>query len=628
MWVRLRFWFAALVRRARFEREIADELAFHLRARADEWQRRGLSPPAARRRARMELGNVEGIKDDLRDVRFGRWLAPLRQDLRYGFRMLRVRPGLTIIGVTSLAVGIGASTFFFSQFNAMVLRPLPGARDPAALVAIGEPLSYPAFERVRELEETVEAAAAYIGPVAFTVVVDGTAAGGERAFGHHVSPDYFATLGVRPTVGRLFGPEIERVGSEPVVVVSHQFWTSRLDADPGAVGRALRVNGRSATLVGVAAEGFRGVFPVNPADIFVPVTAGASFAPELGGDILTDPGRNWFQVVVRLASEVSMRTAEAAFDTVTRATELSRPDIEERRREGRLVSLLPAGGVGRLTTEQRGRMVALYGLLGGLVLSLACANLAGLLLARAGERRREMAVRLALGAGRARLVRQLLTESVLLGLGGGVAGLLVAHWLIRAFDSVNSAAMASSSFEMELRVDPTVALFTAGLAVVAGVAVGLAPALAATRVGRTGVSARLRGGAQVPLSAYRRFGVRNLFIGYQMAVCAHVGARRRVPRDRLPAIQWHRPRVRDGRTHPVRDPPGPRRFRPRAVDSDAARAAGEIGRPSRGANCGTGGPGAAGRRPCRGSLGRHARVDTCAGRRRPTCLPNGRAGLR
>ena len=271
MWVRLRFWLAALVRRTRFEHEIADELAFHLRARADEWQRRGLSPPEARRRARLELGNVERIKDDLRDVRFGRWLAPLRQDLRYGFRMLRMRPGLTIIGVTSLAVGIGVSTFFFSQFNAMVLRPLPGARDPAALVAIGEPLSYPAFERVRELEETVEAAAAYIGPVAFTVAVDDAAGGGERAFGHHVSPDYFATLGVGPTVGRLFRPETEQVGSEPVVVVSHEFWTRRLKADPGAVGRALRVNGRSATLVGVAAEGFRGVFPVNPADIFVPV---------------------------------------------------------------------------------------------------------------------------------------------------------------------------------------------------------------------------------------------------------------------------------------------------------------------------------------------------------------------
>ena len=156
MWTRLRLGLAALLGRTRFERALADELAFHVQARAEEWERRGLSPSAARRRALIELGSPERIKEEVRDVRIGRWLQVLLQDLDYGFRVLRAHPGITAIGVASLAFGMAVCIYSFSRVHADILAPLPGARDPDALVAVDARLSYPAFERIRELDDMIE----------------------------------------------------------------------------------------------------------------------------------------------------------------------------------------------------------------------------------------------------------------------------------------------------------------------------------------------------------------------------------------------------------------------------------------------------------------------------------------
>ncbi len=515
MWTHLHLRFAALFRRTRFERELADELAFHVQARAEEWERRGLSPSAARRRARIELGSAERIKEEVRDVRLGRWLEVLRQDLHYGFRVLRAHPGITAIGVASLALGMAVCIYSFSRIHADYLVPLPGARDPDSLVAVDARLSYPAFERIRELDDVIEGATAYLGPVPFSVAVEGEQ-GAERVFGHLVSPEYFETLGVAPAAGRLLSAGTERAGSEPAVVVSERFWRRRLDADPRAVGSMLQVNGRSVTLAGMAAGGFRGVFPASPAEIFVPVTVGAALAPELEGDILSDEGAERFQVVARLASGVSMQTAEAALDTAAQARDVPQPDVGERRREGRQVRLFSAGRVVRIEPTQLRLMLGLTVLLVGLVLTLACANLAGLLLARAGERRREMAVRFALGAGRWRLVRQLLTESVLLALGGGAAGLFFSHWLLRVTEAISP--MSPFPLEMNVSFGPLVWLFAVAIAVATGIGLGLAPAFAATRGARDGIIRSMQGRPTAPLLGYRRFGVRNLFVTYQVAV--------------------------------------------------------------------------------------------------------------
>ena len=302
MWTRLRLRFCRAGR------------AHAIRARAG--RRAGVPRPGARRGvgaagavagggapagALIELGSAERIKEEVRDVRLGRWLEVLRQDLRYGFRVLRAHPGITAVGVVSLAFGMAVCIYSFSRVHADYLAPLPGARDPDSLVAVDARLSFPAFERIRELDDVVDAATAYLGPVPFSVAVDGEQ-GAERVFGHLVSPEYFEALGVAPAAGRLLSPGTLRAGSESAVVVSERFWRRRLDADPRAVGSMLQVNGRSVTLAGIAAGGFRGVFPASPAEIFVPVTVGAALAPELEGDILSDEGAERFQVVARLAS--------------------------------------------------------------------------------------------------------------------------------------------------------------------------------------------------------------------------------------------------------------------------------------------------------------------------------------
>ncbi len=441
------------------------------------------------------------------------YLAEIRHDMVYALRVLAKAPGFASVAVLSLGVGIGMCCAVYSECRAIV-GPAPGLRDPAALATfIWTPVSYPYFERYRDARQTVAAAAAVLGPVPFAVAFTGDkSARAERVSGHLVSPDYFTTLGVAPAAGRFFGAETEKTGMAPVVVVSDRFWRTHLGADPHAVGSSLRLNGSLATIVGIGPKDFLGIWPQSPADLYVPVTCGSALAPELSGDPLDRSDREIFRVVFRLEPGVTLPSAEAALDAMTRRLDRETGARYARDPKGRAMRLMPAGTVGYATPEQHALVDTFNVVLWALVLSLVCANLAGLLLARGSQRRREIAIRLSVGASRARLVRQFLTESVLLSLAGGLAGIVLAFWITRVISSLPLPTQIPLEFNCQL--DLHVLAITLAIALAAGIGFGLAPALSATRAD---IGVALKEGAQAPLRGYRRFGLRNLFVVGQMA---------------------------------------------------------------------------------------------------------------
>ncbi len=440
------------------------------------------------------------------------YLLEFRQDVRYAVRLLAKSPGFSSVAVLSLAIGIGLCSTVLTEIQAIV-GPPPGVRDPASLVTfIWGTVSYPYFERYRDESRTFAAAMAVLGPVPVAVASSGNRnTQAERFYAHLVSPEYFSTLSVVPAAGRFFSCETEKPGMPPVVVVSHWFWRSRLHSDPNAVGILLRLNSRPATIVGIAPEAFHGVWPGYPVDLFVPATCGPGLAPEFNDDPLHNAGREIFRVVFRLAPGVTMREAEASLNGIT--ANIDR-DIGPPARQGAkrtLLRLMPAGTRMYITPEQHAFVNTFNVALWGLVLSLVCANLANLMLARGDERKREIAVRLSIGAGRLRLIRQFLTESMLLAFAGGLAGIALAFGLTRVISTM--PATSPTTLQADFWPNLRVMMITLAVALLAGVGFGLAPALSAARIdiGRT-----LKG-AQTALRGYHRFSSRNVFVVCQTA---------------------------------------------------------------------------------------------------------------
>ncbi len=436
------------------------------------------------------------------------YLTEMRRDLVYALRTLSKSRGFAAVGIISLALGIGIAAVSVSETLNLLLRDAPGARDPDRLVMVSG-VSYPYFEHYRDQHDLFSAGAAMQPGVPFNLALDAGKA--ERISGQLVSPEYFSTMGVTAARGRVFSPEIDKPGNSPVVFLTDRFWREHLDSDSNAIGRIIHVNGQPATIVGIGPKDFAGAMPFIVADIFVPTTSPPSMAPELSGDVLHKQDAKEFVALLRLAPGVSFKSAEAGLDTLARHLDEQTLD-PARNAKGRRVTLLPGGTMLPIPRDLLPAVFSFMVLLDGLIVAIACMNLANMQLARAAGRRKEVAIRLSVGASRFRLIRQLLAESVLLAMTGGAAGMLLAVWFTRLMRTMRLPVAVSINFD--ITPDWRVVLIVFGISLVAGIGFGLAPALAATK---TDLASTLKEGMVGQMRGYRRFGFRNILMVWQVA---------------------------------------------------------------------------------------------------------------
>lgn len=467
---------AYLKNRRRLEEELAEEMRVHQELRAEAM---GGAQDAARRR----FGNDLLLREDSRAVWGWTWLDSVWQDVRYALRALRAHPAFTLTAVLSLALGIGANTAMFTILNAVMLRTLPVV-EPERLVQLrlGKGGSYtnPLWEEIRRRAGGFEGLLAY-GDMRFDLALGGES---RYARGLMVSGGYFRLLGVQPALGRMLSEEDDRRGGAgQVAVISDAFWKTHFGGAADAVGRTVRVDRQVFEVVGVAPEWFRGLDVDSGWDVAVPIAAEAAFHP--GESWLDRRSTWWLRIVGRLERGTTVEQATARLNAVAREinraalpTDWEEPD--QKQFLERTFNLTPAAtGFSSARTQYKTGLYTLMGVV-GLVLLIACANIANLMLARGAARQKEISVRLAIGAGRRRLVRQLMTESLVLAGVGATGGLLFARWgsgLLVRFLSTHHEPL-----ELDLAPDGMVLLFTTGAAVLTGLLFGLAPALRATRV--------------------------------------------------------------------------------------------------------------------------------------------------
>ena len=511
-----RVWFwriGELFGKERRDRELDAEMASHLEMHVDDNLRAGMTPEEARRQALIHLGGIEQTKESYRDRRGLPWLETLLQDLRFGLRMVVKAPAVTIVIVITLALGVGANTAIFGIVNGSLLRPLP-VRDPQQITVLAiqqkdapvgsSGFSYPEFVDFREQATAFsDLFAIVLGNVQLASKGES-----EQCFANYVSKGFFENLGVTPAEGRVFLPSEGETPGEPLIaVLGYSYWQRRFHGDENVVGQQVEINGKPATIVGVVRRQFQGMYSIAEMDLYLPLSAiDTEEAPNL---FWNNRDQRRMLVFGRLRQGMSLREAQDSLDVITARLAAQYPVTDKwfsvRAVPEKLSRPIPYANNAFIAVS------ALFMVLAAFVLLLACMNVENILLARGASRQREMATRAALGAGRARLICQTLAESVVLGLLGGAAGLILGVWVDHLTSSLR---LPTVPLHVDAAFDWRLFAFAIGCALTAGIVVGLLPALHASR---TNLNSVLHDGCQRSSFGLSHASVRGLLVVAQVA---------------------------------------------------------------------------------------------------------------
>src|SRR5580692_8728136 len=475
----------SLVRRRHVEWELNEELQFHLEQKIAEGIANGLSPKEARYAAMRAMDGLEVRKEEMRDMRRVRWLTDFLDDARYATRSLSRTAGLTAFVVVTLALGIGMTSATFSMVDALIFRPYPVPHASGVVSLAGtthdskfENFSYREYLDIRDNTKSYDGVIAYADMQAVGFSAEPGVTPRVKG-GMMVSGNFFQALGVEPRLGRGFRADEDRVpGRDAVVVLGPDFWSHEFAGDAGVVGKTIRLNGRAFTVVGVAPDSFPGLLTFGHPDFYMPLAMAPVFSTNLGKNFFEDRDDRELTVKARLKTGTSLQDARGELAVLAKGFERDYPNVTRSRGAAVYTQFQT-----RTIEDDNWKFGVVFVILALAVLLVACTNVAGLLLSRARERAREIAVRLALGAGRLRLIRLLLTESLILATLGGLAGIAVGYGVIEWFHSKDSIIFATElPLAVPFQMDKRVLLVCVGLSVLSAFLCGLAPALQSTRV--------------------------------------------------------------------------------------------------------------------------------------------------